>query len=53
MNSFVGWAFKTVRDKKKMPENRLLQISNLIDWSPIRENLEEMYPTFRTFSSRI
>jgi IS5 family transposase len=43
MNSFVGWAFKTVRDKKKMPENRLLQISNLLDWSPIRENLEEMY----------
>lgn len=43
MNSFVGWAFKTVRDKKKMPENRLLQISNLLDWSPIRENLDEMY----------
>lgn len=26
-----------------MPENRLLQISNLIDWSPIRKNLEDMY----------
>lgn len=43
MNSFVGWAFKTARDKKKMPENRLLQISDLIDWAPIRMLLDEMY----------
>ena len=43
MNSFVGWAFKTARDKKKMPENRLLQISDLIDWAPIRKLLDEMY----------
>ncbi len=26
-----------------MPENRLLQISDLIDWSPIRKRLDEMY----------
>ncbi len=26
-----------------MPENRLLQISALIDWSPIRKRLDEMY----------
>ena len=43
MNSFVGWAFKTAREKKKLPENRLLQISNLIDWAPIRERLDGMY----------
>ena len=43
MNSFVGWAFKTARENKKMPENRLLQISDLIDWSPIRKCLDEMY----------
>lgn len=43
MNSFVGWAFKTARDKKKMPENRLLQISDLIDWAPIRNRLDGMY----------
>jgi len=45
MNSFVGWAFKTVRENKKMLENRLLQISDLIDWSPIRKCLDEMYKT--------
>jgi len=43
MDSFVGWAFKTVREKKKMPENRLLQISDLIDWAPIRKRLDEMF----------
>jgi len=43
MNSFVGWAFKTAREKKKKPENRLLQISDLIDWLPIRKHLDEMY----------
>jgi len=43
VNSFVGWAFKTAREKKKMPENRLLQISDLIDWAPIRKLLDEMY----------
>ncbi|MBP8623848.1 MAG: transposase [Methanothrix sp.] len=43
MNYFVGWAFKTARENKKMPENRLLQISALIDWSPIRKRLDEMY----------
>jgi len=40
MNSFIGWAFKTAREKKKMPENRLLQISDLIDWVPIRKHLD-------------
>ncbi len=43
MNSLVGWAFKTAREKKKMPENRPLQISDLIDWAPIRKHLEGMY----------
>jgi IS5 family transposase len=43
MDSFIGWAFKTAREKKKMPENRLLQISYLIDWLPIRKRLDEMY----------
>jgi len=43
MNSLVGWAFKTTREKKKMPENRLLQISDLIDWAPIRNILDGMY----------
>ena len=43
MDSFVGWAFKTVREKKKMPENRLLQISYLIEWAPIRKRLDEMF----------
>ena len=43
MNSFVGWAFKTARDKKKMPENKILQISYLINWLPIRKRLDEMY----------
>jgi len=43
MNSLIGWAFKTAREKKKMPENRLLQISDLIDWLPIRKRLDEMY----------
>ena len=32
MNSLIGWAFKTAREKKKMPENRLLQIAYLINW---------------------
>ena len=43
MDSFIGWAFKTVREKKKMPENRLLQISYLIEWAPIRKRLDEMF----------
>jgi len=43
MDFFVKWAFKTVREKKKMPENRLLQISDLIDWAPIRRRLDEMF----------
>jgi len=43
MDSFIGWAFKTAREKKKMPENRLLQISYLIDWLPIRKRLDDMY----------
>jgi IS5 family transposase len=43
MNSLVGWAFKTAREKKKMPENRLLQISDMIDWAPIRRHLDGMY----------
>jgi IS5 family transposase len=43
MNSFGGWAFKTAREKKKMPENRLLQISDLIDWAPIRKRVDEMF----------
>jgi len=43
MNSLIGWTFKTAREKKKMPENRLLQLAYLINCLPIRKRLDEMY----------
>jgi transposase, IS5 family len=42
MKSFAAWAFRESCRKQKS-QNRLLQISDLIDWSPIRSILDEMY----------
>lgn len=42
MNPLVTWAFQeTYRNQKS--RNRLLQISDFVDWQPIRLILEEMY----------
>ena len=43
MNSFVVWALQQVKKKNSKTGNRLLQISDKIDWVPIRSHLEEMY----------
>lgn len=42
MNSFAAWAFREAYRKQKS-ENRLLQIIDIIDWTPIGGLLEEMY----------
>jgi len=43
MNSFTLWALLQVKKKNNKTGNRLLQISDLIDWGPIRSHLDEMY----------
>ena len=43
MNSFIIWALQQVKKTNNKTGNRLLQISDLIDWSPIRSHLDEMY----------
>lgn len=41
MDSFTTWILRGLNAKQG--KSRLLQISNLIDWTPIRRILEEMY----------
>lgn len=41
MDSFTTWMLRGLSAKQN--KSRLLQISNLIDWSPIRQILDEMY----------
>lgn len=41
MNSFSTWVLRDLNSKQA--NSRLLQISNLIDWEPIRGILDEMY----------
>jgi IS5 family transposase len=41
MDSFTTWMLRGLGAKQN--KSRLLQISNLIDWSPIRQILDEMY----------
>lgn len=41
MDSFTAWALRGLAEKQG--KSRLLQISDLIDWSPIRKKLDEMY----------
>jgi IS5 family transposase len=41
MDPFTTWILRELSAKQK--KSRLLQISNLIDWSPIRQILDEMY----------
>lgn len=41
MDSFTTWALRGLAEKQG--KSRLSQISDLIDWSPIRRKLDEMY----------
>ena len=41
MDSFTTWMLRGISAKQK--PSRLLKISNLIDWVPIRRELDEMY----------
>jgi IS5 family transposase len=41
MNSFATWMLRGLSAKQR--PSRLLKISNLIDWVPIRRELDEMY----------
>ena len=41
MDSFSTWILRGLSEKQG--KSRLLQISDLIDWSPIRRILDEMY----------
>jgi IS5 family transposase len=43
MNSLTAWGLREAHKKLEKSGNRLLQISDLIDWNPIRQILEEMY----------
>src|SRR5271157_6593704 len=43
MDSFIIWALQQVKKTNNKTGNRLLQISDLIDGSPIRSHLDEMY----------
>jgi IS5 family transposase len=45
MDSFNTWVLRTIREKyaDMKPSNRLLHISALIDWIPIRNQLESQY----------
>ena len=41
MDSFTTWMLKGLHAKQE--KSRLSQISNMIDWAPFRQILEEMY----------
>lgn len=41
MDSFTTWILRGLSSKQS--KSRLLQISDLVDWSPIRQILDEMY----------
>jgi hypothetical protein len=41
MDSFTTWMLRGLSAKQN--KSRLSQVSNLIDWSPIRQILDEMY----------
>src|SRR5512136_2255324 len=41
MDSFTAWALRRLIEKQDKP--RLSKVSNLIDWKPIRQILDEMY----------
>jgi len=41
MDSFSTWVLRGLNAKQS--KSRLLQISDLIDWEPIRHKLDEMY----------
>ena len=41
MDSFTVWTLRRLSEKQEKP--RLSKVSNLIDWMPIRQILEEMY----------
>ena len=41
MDSFTTWMLRGLSAKQS--KSRLSQVSNLIDWSPIRRILDEMY----------
>ena len=41
MDSFTTWMLKGLLAKQE--KSRLSMISNLIDWDPIRQILDEMY----------
>lgn len=41
MGSFTVWTLKSLHAKQEM--SRLSKISNVIDWNPIRQILDEMY----------
>jgi IS5 family transposase len=43
MNSLTAWGLREAYEKLDKSGNRLLRISNLIDWDPIRVILEEMF----------
>ena len=43
MNSLTAGGLREAHKKLEKSGNRLLQISDLIDWVPIRQILEEMY----------
>ena len=41
MDSFTVWTLRRLSEKQEKP--RLSKVSNLIDWMPIRQILDEMY----------
>src|SRR5512135_2195864 len=43
MNSLTDWGLREAHKKLEESGNRLLRISDLIDWAPIRQILEKMY----------
>ncbi len=43
MNSFTTWGLREAHKELQKSGNRLLRISDLIDWFPIRQILDEMY----------
>ena len=43
MNSLTEWGLREAHKKIEKSGNRLLKISDLIDWAPIRQILEDMY----------
>jgi IS5 family transposase len=41
MDSFTPWTLRRLSEKQD--KSRLSKVSNLIDWMPIRQILDEMY----------